>query len=88
MRTTKKNVTFSQPFTLLGIDGVLAPGSYEIDTDDEPIAGITRIAFHRTATTIRIERDGTVQIHRIDPVELEAALLKDSGQTIVASGGT
>src|SRR5437763_2660567 len=34
-RTTRKTVTFRQPFALRGVDGTQPPGAYDIDTDEE-----------------------------------------------------
>ena len=81
-RTTSKTVTFTQPFRLGGVDGVQPPGTYTVDTDEERIDILTRIAWRRLATTIVVARGGTTQLFRIDPVDLEASLMRDAGHTI------
>jgi hypothetical protein len=83
MRTTRKTVTFAHPFRLGGVDGVQLPGTYPVDTDEEPIDNSTRLAWRRVATTITVERDGAAQVYRIDPVDLEASLLRDGGSTVL-----
>jgi hypothetical protein len=81
-RTAHKTVTFSQPFTLGGVDGLLAPGVYDVDTDEETIENLSFLAWRRVATTIRVHRNGVTETHRIDPVELDATLLRDAGRTV------
>jgi hypothetical protein len=78
-RTTQRIVTFTKPFRLGGIDGVMAPGKYEVDIDEEQIEGSTLVAWRRVATSITISREGATQIHRIDPTDLDASLLRDAG---------
>jgi hypothetical protein len=82
-RTTTATVTFTQPFNFDSIDGILPPGRYEVDTDEELIEDLTFLAWRRVATTLRIQRHGATQVYPIDPVELEANLLHDAGLTIM-----
>lgn len=82
IRTAHRIVKFSQPFTLGGIDGLLAPGAYDVDTDEESIENLSFLAWRRVATTIRVDRNGVTETHRIDPVDLDASLLRDAGRTI------
>lgn len=82
-RTTRKTVTFAQPFVLSGLVGTQPAGIYEVDTDDESIDSLSFPAYRRVATLIEVHRDGATQIFPIDPVELDAALLRDAGLTIV-----
>ena len=83
-RTTRKTVTFRQPFVLSGIGGV-QPGTYEVDTDEESIDSLSILAYRRVATFMQVHRNGDTQVFPIDPVELDAALMRDAGLT-VASG--
>ena len=85
-RTTRQTVTFTKPFTLVGIDGIQPPGAHEIDTDEESIDRLSFLAWRRVATTITLRRHGAMQIYRIDPTDLEASLLRDAGLTMVATG--
>jgi hypothetical protein len=83
IRTTVKTVRFAQPFRLAGIDDVQPPGDYEVATDEEQIDSMTLVAWHRIATTILLSRNGTTQSYAIDPVDLQASLMRDAGSTIV-----
>ncbi len=81
-RTGHRTVTFSQPFHLDGIEGLQPPGAYRVDTDEETIDELSFIAWRRMATTIHIRLNGATQIFRIDPVELDATLMRDAGMTV------
>jgi hypothetical protein len=85
-RTTRKTVTFTQPFHLAGVDGVQPPGTYEVDTEEEQIDSMTFLAWRRVTTTIVIARGGVTQLHCIDPVDLDASLLRDAGLTVRPAG--
>jgi hypothetical protein len=77
-RTARKTVTFAHPFALAGIDGVLPAGTYDVDTDEELIDGVSFLAWRRVATMIHVSRDGATQVHPIDPADLTASLLNDA----------
>ena len=81
MRTNSRTVTFARPFTLSGIDGPQPPGTYTVETDEEPIDGSSPPVYRRVATMIRLPgRPGSgelVQVVTVDPDELAAALLRD-----------
>lgn len=55
-RTTRKMVRFVRPAILAGISGELPAGSYEIETDEEMIPGLSFQSYRRVRTTI-IVRD-------------------------------
>ena len=78
LRTQSRIVTFAHPFQLTGIDDWQPPGDYRIDTDEEQINGLTFLAWRRVATTIAIVRDGSTEIYRIDPADLERCLVCDA----------
>ena len=82
-RTTRKTVTFTQPFVLSGLAGAQPAGMYEVDTDEERIDSLSLLAYRRVATSIEVHRNGATQVFPIDPVELDAALLRDAGLTVV-----
>jgi hypothetical protein len=52
LRTTSKTVTFARPFSLDGLDETQPAGSYTVQTDEEPIEGLSFLAFRRVATVI------------------------------------
>ncbi len=87
-RVTVKAVRFTQPFRLDGIDDVQAPGVYEVTVEEEQAGGIAGKGWQSIATTIAIHRDGNTQRHRIDPVELDARLLRDEGRAVVPANET
>ena len=77
MRTSHKTVTFTQPFSLNGIDEVQAAGTYTVETNEEPLQGVSFPAYRRMETLIFLpSRPGGAFVERvvnIDPLELEAA---------------
>jgi hypothetical protein len=79
-RVTSREVTFAYPFSLKGIDGELAPGTYTIEMVEEPIASVSFLAFRRVSTTIVLSAQGgrSRQIVTIDPQELAAAEARDA----------
>lgn len=83
-RTARKTVTFQQPFKLSGIEGELPAGTYNVDTDEEMIDDLSFVAWRRVATMVHLRSAGTTQVHRVDPVDLEASLLRDGGLTVRA----
>lgn len=82
MRTTEKTVTFGQPFVLAGLDQPQPAGSYTVETDEEFLEGTSFPVYRRVATWIRLHenpaRIGVVQTLKVDPVELDAALMRDA----------
>ena len=77
IRTTRKTATFTAPFQLPGFAESLPAGSYEVETDEEMLEGNGHTAYHRVATTLRVEKGSVVEHHPIDPVHLAAALERD-----------
>lgn len=82
-RTTIKSVRFTQAFRLGGIDEVQPPGDYDVTTDEEQIGGMITLGWRRVATTILLSHEGIAQSRPIDPVDLDAVLLRDKGLTIL-----
>ena len=87
VRTTKKCVTFAKPFTLGDFDEVLPPGTYDVETDEELLEGLSFHAYRRILTLIHLPaksgHPGLSRTLTIDPNELDAALKRDA-----ASGTT
>ena len=83
IRTTVATVRFTKPFRLAGIDDTQPPGRYAITTDEEQIGGMNTQGWRRVSTTILLSRGGTTQSHTIDPVDLEASLMRDAGLTVI-----
>lgn len=80
-RTTRRSVTFSQPFLLSDIDGIQPAGTYRVQTVDVSLDEGSSLAYRRISTTIELPDVGTASLRRrvmtIDALELEAALTKD-----------
>ena len=54
MRSRREMVHFRHPFRIKGIDRQLAPGAYEVITDEEMIEGLSFPSFRRVATMIMV----------------------------------
>lgn len=82
MRTSRKTVTFAQPFSLRGIGAEQPAGTYVVETDEELLEGLSFPAYRRVATMIFLPaRPGDAvsgQLVTIDPLELEAAEKRDA----------
>ena len=80
-RTTTRTVTFTKPFRVAGFDEELPPGTYEIETDEELVEGITFPVYRRILTIIHLHampgHPGRTQMVTIDPDALDAALQRD-----------
>ncbi len=81
IRTTRSQLTFRNPFTLPEVNGPLAAGTYDIDTDEEVIEGNERTVYVRTATLLHIRSPGMTRTVTVDPHSLAAALQKDAVQS-------
>lgn len=81
-RTTSRTVTFTRPFLLSGFDGAQPAGTYTVETDEEPVDGLSFLVHRRVATLIHLPAQPraprVVQTVSIDPAELDLALLRDA----------
>ena len=82
VRTSRKSVTFTQPFSLSGFDEVQPAGTYTVETDEELLPGLSFPAYRRVATlmVLRARGGAPVEVANIDPLELQAAQERDAGQ--------
>ena len=91
VRTTKKTVTFAQPFVLGDFDEVLPPGTYDVETDEELLEGLSFHAYRRILTLIHLpaksEHRGLARTLTIDPNALDAALKRDEGSCATSAEG-
>jgi hypothetical protein len=82
LRTTQTTVNFERPFVLGDFDEVLPAGSYEVETDEELLQGVSFPAYHRVRVVILLHGDARFPGRRraltIDPHDLDAALARDS----------
>jgi hypothetical protein len=84
MRTTRKTVIFSNPFSLKGVGRILPAGSYEVVTDEEMIEGVSFPVYRRVATTMLVAAQscqGSVEMLTVDPPSLAAAMERDAAAT-------
>jgi hypothetical protein len=81
VRTRETTITFDHPFQLSDADGVLPAGTYRIVVDEEPILGLSFIAYRRVATMLHTPAlaapQGRNERLSVNAAELDAALLKD-----------
>ena len=85
IRSTEMDVTFRQAVTLSGVDRSLPPGTYRVEIEEEPIDGLSFIAYRRLATFIRVPmagQPGTIQNLLIDPKILDQALEQDAAAVV------
>ena len=84
VRTSRKSVTFTQPFSLSGFDEVQPAGTYTVETDEELLPGLSFPAYRRIATLIFLRSRGVEEVVNIDPLELQAAQERDAGRHTLA----
>ena len=90
LRTIKSSVTFVKSFTLGDFDEVLPSGTYEVESDEELLEGISFPAYRRILTLLHLPaktgNPGLVGVLTINPNELEAALERDRTPTESPAG--
>ena len=81
-RSRREVVHFKHPFRIKGVDRLLAPGAYEVITDEEMIEGLSFASFRRVATMIMVPgvapRNALMEMISIDPVDLSDAQRHDA----------
>lgn len=80
-RTTQTVVRFSSAFLLPGFDAPQPAGDYRVDQDEEPIDGLSWLAWRRVAAFIHLPAitlpGPNQQMVPINMTELDAAIAKD-----------
>ena len=80
-RITTSIVHFDTEFSFSGADRTFPAGDYQITDIDEPLPGLTMMAWHRTATYLEAPPVGSTgritQSFRIQPGELADILERD-----------
>ena len=88
VRTSRKSVTFTRPFSLSGLDELQPAGTYTVETDEELLPGLSFPAYRRIATLISLRSRGggpvVEEVANIDPLELQAAQERDAGLRTLA----
>lgn len=92
VRTTRKTVTFVNPFFLGDFDDVLPPGTYDVETDEELLEGLSFHAYRRILTLIHLPAKsghrGFSRTLTIDPNVLDTALKRDEASSMASPEGT
>ena len=80
-RTTRATVDFRHPFRIAGVEGEHPAGTYHVETIEEPIGGLSFLAYRRVSTTIvlPLPRFGqsSRQMVTIEPQDLDSAQARD-----------
>ena len=79
-RTRHEDMVFARPFVLKGWAKPHPAGSYDVETEEELIEGLSFPAWRRVATTItrKVRDGGIVQAITVDPQDLAEAKAADS----------
>ena len=75
-RSQRTTIVFRRPFVLKGLDRPQLAGTYDVETEEELLEGLSFTAYRRVLTTMtpQSHAPGTVmQALLVDPAELEKA---------------
>jgi hypothetical protein len=81
-RTKRVTLDFRHPFSLEGVDRQLAPGQYEVVTDEELIEELSFPVYRRMATLIFLPVDA----RRPSSIEMVNVNADDAGMPDACSG--
>jgi hypothetical protein len=79
-RSQRTTIVFRRPFAVKGLDRPQPASTYDVETEEELLEGLSFPAYRRVSTTItpRCQVPGMVlQAQLVDPAELEKALAAD-----------
>jgi hypothetical protein len=85
-RTTHTTVTFEHPFSLKGLDGPQAPGTFKVQTDDELMEGVSFPAYRRTL--LRLIGPDLSNRLPLRPPQMIAADQRRAGRRTIAAGSS
>lgn len=84
IRSRRETVRFKHPFRIKGIDRQLAPGIYEVITDEEMIEGLSFPSFRRVATMIMVPgappHNAVMEMISISAIDLSDAQRTDASR--------
>ena len=87
-RTKRVTMTFQHPFSLKGIERQLAPGQYEVVTDEELIEELSFPVYRRVSTLIflppQVHKPSSIEMVNVDPADLAAAHTRDQAMLSAA----
>jgi hypothetical protein len=77
-RTKRITLTFKHPFSLKGVDRPLAPGQYEVVSDEELIEELSFPVYRRVSTLIFLPHgSSSIEMVNVEPADLAAAQERD-----------
>jgi hypothetical protein len=77
-RVTNRTVVFVRPFVLDQTQDAMAPGTYTIETEEELLDTVSFAAYRRVSTVMRYTEAGITSFIAVDPIALDAALMRDA----------
>jgi hypothetical protein len=84
-RTKRVTLTFQHPFSLKGVKRLLAPGNYEVVTDEALVQDMSFPVYRRVATLIFLPLDAyepsSIEMVNVDPADLAAAHARDRAKS-------
>lgn len=82
-RSRQEMVYFKHSVRIKGVDRVLAPGGYEVITDEEMIEGLSFASYRRVATMIMVpsDRPSSMEMVSISSVALSDAQRDDASRS-------
>ncbi|PDT83263.1 hypothetical protein [Sinorhizobium sp. BJ1] len=87
-RTNHRRVHFTGPFWIPDLGEMVPPGDYDVDEDEELIEGISRLAYRRVATFIRLpataENKFRMRLLAIAPEELDRLIAVDRHRAAIS----
>jgi len=82
IRTSKSTITFHAPFLLDGMEAPRAGGTFNVETDEELIEGLSLPVYKRVGMRLLLSPDpqhpGIIEELIVDPAALARALAKDA----------
>jgi hypothetical protein len=86
-RVTRDRITFPKPFLVEGLGRELPAGSYEIESVEELIEGLSFLAYRTASTSILLplssNASGSYQVVRVEPSVIRTAL-RDADEQVMA----
>jgi hypothetical protein len=84
-RSKRVTLTFQHPFSLKGVERLLAPGHYEIVTDEALVQELSFPVYRRVATLIFLPLEAyepsSIEMVNVDPADLAAAHARDHAKS-------
>lgn len=78
IRTTETSTKFNRPFVLKGSERIYPAGTYRVLIDEEPIDGLSFLAYRRVSTMMFVPGSGSsIEMMIVDPADLELAQHRD-----------